>query len=185
MEPGSVLKPAFFERDARLVARDLLGCRLCRPVDGTVHRWTIRETEAYTGPEDRACHAHKGRTRRTEVMFGPPGHWYVYLCYGIHWMLNVVTGPAGHPAAVLLRGAGERLGPGRLTRALGITGDLHGALANPGSGLWMETGFRVPEARIEQTPRIGVDYAGPDWSQRPYRFVLKVDAGTAPGIRPT
>ncbi len=167
------LARAFFERPALVVARELLGCRLCRRRDGRIQRWPITETEAYIGPEDRACHAHRGRTPRTAVMFGPPGVWYVYFCYGMHWMLNIVTCEEGHPAAVLLRGAGPCAGPGRLTRALGITGALNGRPAARPSGLWIEPGEPVPDSAVAVGPRIGVAYAGPDWSQRPYRFVIR------------
>jgi len=166
------LSRAFFERPALVVARELLGCRLCRRRAGAVQRWPITETEAYTGPDDKACHAHRGRTPRTSVMFGPSGIWYVYFCYGMHWMLNVVTCPAGHPAAVLIRGAGDCDGPGKLTRALGINGALNGLPAVRATGLWIEPGEPVPDAAVTAGPRIGVAYAGPDWSLRPYRFVV-------------
>ena len=165
------LPAGFFNRPTLAVAGDLLSCRLCRSVHGDVQRWQITETEAYDGPEDRACHAHKGRTVRTEIMFGPAGNWYIYLCYGIHWMLNIVTGPVEYPAAVLIRGAGELHGPGRLTKALQITGDLNGKPAMHCTGLWIEPGESVEADAISTTPRIGVDYAGPDWSRRHYRFI--------------
>ena len=162
---------AFYNRPTLDVARDLIGCRLCREMDGQVIRLPITETEAYDGPEDRACHAFKGRTQRTEVLFGPAGIWYVYLCYGIHWMLNVVAGPDDYPAAVLIRGAGEFDGPGKLTKALRITGAQNQMPVSPDSALWIEVGAAIPDEHIQRTPRIGVNYAGPDWSQRRYRFV--------------
>ncbi|MEX0332344.1 MAG: DNA-3-methyladenine glycosylase [Puniceicoccaceae bacterium] len=165
------LSRGFYDRPTLEVAAELLSCCLCRNINGTVHRWQITETEAYDGPEDKACHAHKGRTRRTEVMFGPAGNWYVYLCYGVHWMLNVVTGPVDFPAAVLIRGAGDLHGPGRLTKALQITGELNGQSALEAGELWIERGVTVTADPITTTPRIGVAYAGPDWSQRPYRFI--------------
>lgn len=168
------LDAEFFRRDALAVARDLLGARLClRSPDGNIQRLILNEVEAYTGPDDRACHAHKGRTARTEVMFGPPGIWYVYLCYGMHWMLNIVTGDIDYPAAVLLRGATAVTGPGRLTRQLAITGAWNGSAATPTTGLWLEDGQRIPETDIKRTPRIGVSYAGPDWANRPYRLLWK------------
>jgi len=172
MAQGRILEAAFFSRPALAVARELIGKELCRSVNGTIVRAPIHETEAYVGPEDRACHAHRGRTARTDVMFGPPGRWYVYLCYGMHWMLNVVTGSEGLPAAVLLRGAGDFAGPGRLTRGLSITKAQNRRPASRRTGLWIEDAARsiAPDA-VHQTARIGVAYAGPDWSARPYRFL--------------
>ncbi len=115
-------------RNTVALERWLLGKQLVR-VDATapggVHRARITENEAYHGPRDLACHASKGRTPRTEVMFAPGGVWYVYVCYGIHEMLNLVTGPADWPAAVLIRGIEGVNGPGRLTRALGISRALN------------------------------------------------------------
>jgi DNA-3-methyladenine glycosylase len=131
----------------------------------------ITETEAYVGPHDLACHASRGRTERTQAMFGPPGTFYLYLVYGLHWMLNVVTGPIGYPAAVLIRSLEGMTGPGRLTNSLGITGELNGQKADERSGMWF-TG-RQKAARFIRTPRIGVEYAGPIWSAKKYRFVIQ------------
>ncbi len=106
-------------------------------------------------------------------MFGPSGHWYVYLCYGVHWLLNMVTGPEGYPAAILIRGAGQFQGPGRLTRALQIDRRFNARRADSNSGLWIEDcGFTAAADAIQRTSRIGVHYAG-RWSHKPYRFVLK------------
>ncbi len=170
-----ILPPAFFARQpVQQVAQELLGKSLVREIDGAEHRVTIIETEAYDGEEDQACHARFGRTKRTAVMYGPAGHWYVYLCYGMHWMLNVVTGPEDTPAAVLIRGAGAWDGPGKLTRGLGIDGALNGLPADRFSGLWIEDrGIVVPSAGIIRTPRIGVAYAG-EWAEKPWRYVLEV-----------
>lgn len=167
------LTRTFFDRPALEVARELLDCRLCRTTPAGVVRWQITETEAYDGPEDRASHARAGRTARTAIMFGPAGVWYVYLCYGIHSLLNIVTGPENYPAAILIRGAGEIKGPGRLTRALGIDRSLNARRAHPDAGLWIERGESIGDAQVERTPRIGIDYAGPDWAHRHYRFVRK------------
>ena len=105
--------------DAVTAAKALIGVFLCRRFDdGTVHRRRITETEAYCGEEDTACHAHKGRTPRTDVMYSPGGCAYIYLCYGMHNLLNVVTGPADHPEAVLIRGVEGAIGPGRVTKML-------------------------------------------------------------------
>ena len=141
----------------------------------TVRAGRIVETEAYQGPRDLAAHSARGRTRRTEVMFGPPGHAYVYFIYGFWNCLNIVTGPTGVPHAVLLRalepldGLTERTwGPGLLCRALHIDRRLNGADLL-GDELWLEQPRRRAPARIARSTRIGVDYAG-DWAQRPWRF---------------
>jgi DNA-3-methyladenine glycosylase len=165
-----VLGSTFFDRSAEEVAHDLIGCRLnWRGGDRSDSR-IITETEAYIGPDDLASHAARGRTERNAPMFGPPGTFYVYFVYGMHWMLNVVTGPIGHPAAVLIRSVQGLSGPGRLTKALGITKKLNGQLASEETGVWFNQG-KLPRQVIRST-RIGVEYAGPIWSQKPYRFSL-------------
>ncbi len=168
---------AWASRDTVKLARELLGLRLvARAADGTLLRARITETEAYHGPEDRACHAFKGRTARTEVMYGPGGRWYVYLCYGIHEMLNLVTGPADWPAAVLIRGVEGATGPGRLTRVYGVGRAFNGtAAADPSSGLWLERDVPGEDApvlphEVLAGPRVGVDYAGEEWAAKPWRF---------------
>lgn len=167
-----VLERDFFARPALVVARELIGKYLVRRIGKREIAVPISETEAYTGPHDLACHGSKGRTARTEVMFGPAGHWYVYFIYGIHWMLNAVTDDEGHPAAVLVRGAGQWDGPAKLTKALQIDRAFYGQPIAPDSGLWIEDrGLAIPRRRIRRTPRIGVDYSGP-WAAKPYRFVL-------------
>jgi DNA-3-methyladenine glycosylase len=156
------------------LARGLLGKVLVRRhADGTVIRHRITEVEAYDGEKDLACHASKGRTKRTEVMYQPGGVWYVYLCYGVHEMLNLVTGPADYPAAVLIRGVEDINGPGRLTKRLGIGRGLNGAVVARVSGLWLEDdGFKPPRGALRVSARIGVDYAGPVWARKPWRFRL-------------
>lgn len=157
--------------DTVRLARQLLNWRLCRRFeDGRVLRFPITETEAYDGPEDRACHASRGLTPRTAVMFEPGGVWYVYLCYGVHWMLNLVTGPKDYPAAILLRGITVAEGPGRLTRHLAIERGLNGKNAAQASGLWLETGEPWPDKSIEALPRVGIGYAGEPWVSLPWRF---------------
>lgn len=165
------LGASFFDRPAEDVARDLVGCQLVRRRGDRLAKYTITETEAYIGPQDLASHASRGRTIRTEPMFGPPGTFYVYLVYGLHWMLNVVTGPVGFPAAILLRGAGGITGPGRLTKILDVTGTLTGQPAAVSSEIWFSTGNQRVSHQIICTTRIGVSYAGPIWSTKPLRFV--------------
>jgi DNA-3-methyladenine glycosylase len=167
-----VLDSRFFDRAAENVAHDLIGCRLCwRKCDQTLSR-TITETEAYTGRDDLASHASRGRTKRNEAMLGPPGIFYVYFVYGMHWMLNVVTGPVGYPAAVLIRGVEGIVGPGRLTKALRINGNLNGKAASKDTGVWFSERSGPMKNTITPSSRIGVSYAGPIWSVKPYRFTL-------------
>jgi len=136
-------------------------------------RARITETEAYEGPLDKASHASRGRTRRTEVMFGPPGRWYVYFVYGMYEMLNIVTGPEDYPAAVLIRGVEGADGPGRLTKKLHVTRSLNTKQATRATGLWIEDdGFVVRKKDIVASPRIGVAYAK-EWAQKPWRFSLE------------
>jgi DNA-3-methyladenine glycosylase len=162
------------------LARWLLGKHLVRRGPrGRAEAFLITEVEAYDGEGDLACHARAGRTKRTAVMFEPGGVWYVYLCYGVHELLNLVTGPRDHPAAVLIRGVQGWTGPGCLTKALAIDRRLNGREAARSSGLWLEDrGVRVPRAAVRATPRIGVDSAGPVWAAKPWRFVL--DAAALP-----
>lgn len=172
-EPGRLLEASFFARPAPRVARDLLGKSLLRRTEAGNEAFTITETEAYEGSDDLASHASKGRTARTTVMFGPAGHFYVYLIYGLHHMLNVVTHSEGVPSAVLIRGLCQWPGPGRLTRALAINKTLNAQPALEASGLWFEDrGLVVADSQVLITPRIGVDYAGPHWAAMPWRFVL-------------
>ncbi len=167
-----VITPAEFQsEDTIALARSLLGKALVRTTDRGRMEYLITEVEAYDGESDLACHASKGRTKRTEIMYQAGGVWYVYLCYGIHEMVNLVVGPKNYPAAVLIRGAGELIGPGRLTKRLQIDRKLNGAAALPESGLHLEDlGIEVLRNRIKTSPRIGVDYAGPLWAKKPWRF---------------
>jgi DNA-3-methyladenine glycosylase len=172
----------FQQRNTVALARRLLGRTLVRRrEDGTITRHVITETEAYHSERDLACHASKGRTGRTDVLYRAGGIWYVYLCYGVHEMLNLVTGPEDFPAAVLIRGLGDVIGPGRLTKALGINRSLNGLPADPASGLWIEDeGVRVPTNQLRITPRIGVDYAGEIWKAKPWRFVWERETASEP-----
>src|SRR3989338_482007 len=138
------LPQRFFKRPALLVAKELLGCFLCRVIGGKIMRLEITEVEAYDGLRDQASHASCGQTPRNSPMFGEAGRWYVYFTYGMHWMLNVVTGTKGYPAAVLIRGTDKITGPARLTKYLKIDKRLNGCLSDKKSGLWIEDrGFKV------------------------------------------
>ena len=171
--PGVLLSDHWQGRGTVRLARGLLGKHLVRTTDGVVTAWMITEVEAYDGERDRASHARAGRTGRTEVMYRPGGCWYVDLCYGLHEMLNLVTGPADWPAAVLIRGGAGAAGPGRVTRALGIDRRLNGAAVAPASGLHVEDrGVRVPRNWVQATPRVGVAFAGPEWAAKPWRFAI-------------
>jgi len=126
--------------------------------------------EAYDGPHDKACHAARGRTKRTETLFWRGGIFYVYLVYGMHQMLNVVMGDVDYPAAVLIRSLEGVSGPGRLTKHLGIDQRIHGQPVSRQTGVWFEYGTAIPHTSIKKTPRIGVSYAQ-EWADAPLRFV--------------
>lgn len=169
--PRVILPVEFQGADTVGLARWLLGKVLVCATQGGRVEAMITEVEAYDGERDLACHASKGCTPRTEVMYRAGGCWYVYLCYGMHEMLNLVTGPAGEPAAILIRGLEGVNGPGRLTKRLGIDRRLNGTPAAPASGLHVEDhGLRIPRSRLRRGPRVGVDYAGPVWAAKPWRF---------------
>jgi len=183
------LPRSFFERDAETVARDLLGCLLeVRSIAGN-RICRIVEVEAYVGAHDLACHASKGRTPRTDPMFGEAGHAYVYFVYGMHHMLNVVTGPVGDPQAVLLRGletwpeAGNDrsfAGPAKLCKALGIATATHNRMDVCGAeGIsFLPRPVPVAARSVRRAPRIGVDYAG-EWATKPLRFLLEGSPGVS------
>ncbi len=165
---------SFFRRDAARLARDLIGTVLVHRRRGREYRARIVEAEAYVGPKDLACHTSKGRTARTEVMFGPAGHAYVYLIYGMYEMFNIVAGRTGSGQAVLVRAAeplggwtADLSGPGKLTRAFGIGRSLNG-LDLTGSRLFL-VNDPVSRPRIRRTRRVGVEYAGP-WRDKLLRF---------------
>lgn len=162
----------YFSRPATELAPDLIGKLLCvRSPDGTVTRSRITETECYYGEEDTACHAHRGRTPRTETLYRAGGVAYVYLCYGMYELLNVVTGKEDHPEAVLIRGIEGVSGPGRLTKRLGITRASNGKPLCPEEALWIEDdGVSLP---FTSTGRIGIGYASEEDQKREWRFVAK------------
>ena len=171
-----ILSRTYFSRPTLTVARSLIGKYLVRAIDGRVLAGKIVEVEAYVGPEDKACHASKGRTQRTDVMFGPGGVAYVYLIYGMYHCLNVVTEREKFPSAVLIRAIeidGELIdGPGRLCRALQVDRRLNRADLTTGELLWFEDrGVLVKKGDVLAHPRIGVDYSG-EWAQKLWRFRL-------------
>jgi DNA-3-methyladenine glycosylase len=171
-----ILSRSYFSRPTLAVARALVGKYLVRDNGAGTIAGRIIEVEAYIGTEDKACHAAKGRTARTEVLFGPPGISYVYLIYGMYHMLNVITERPEFPAAVLIRAIeieGTLIdGPGKLCRELAIDRTLNGQDLTNGRSLWFEDrGIRVTRKHIGMFPRIGVDYAGA-WAKKPWRFRL-------------
>lgn len=169
-----VLDKNFFERPAPTVAPELLGKFLVRRVGGREIAAMITETEAYEGINDKASHASRGRTKRSEVMFGKPGVWYVYFIYGMYWMANIVTGTEGHPSAVLIRGVETADGPGKLTKHFQIDKSLNAKPASRETGLWIEDrGVVVEPGHIKKSARVGISYAGLYWAGRKWRFVLE------------
>jgi DNA-3-methyladenine glycosylase len=161
----------FYLADAVTVARQLPGMELVMASGEMCRRYVITETEAYLGDGDRACHASRGRTRRTEPLYLEGGHLYMYFVYGMHWMLNVVTGPAENPQAVLIRAVSQYTGPGRVTKGLGIDGSFNREDLASSGRIWIEcTGFR-PE--LIAGPRVGIDYAGEPWVSKPWRFMIR------------
>jgi DNA-3-methyladenine glycosylase len=197
--PARLLRP-FFARPADELAPAVLGRRLVRILpDGTRLAGTIVEAEAYVGVGDRACHSfNHRRTPRVEAMYGPPGTAYVYLTYGMHWMLNLVCGEPGEPVAVLLRAIQPTQGlnamrrhrasapksppdivdrdlcrgPARLCQALAVDLALNAVDLTASRELWLEAGESVPREQIARTPRIGVASAGKPWADAPLRFVI-------------
>ncbi len=179
--PYKILSHTYFNRPTVTVARSLIGKYLVRVIEGRSVAGRIVEVEAYVGPEDKACHASKGRTPRTDVMFGSGGIAYVYLIYGMYHCLNVVTEREGFPSAVLIRAieleGGLIDGPGKLCRALQIDRSLNRADLTSGESLWLEDrGEVVGRGSIEAHPRVGVDYAG-EWAKKPWRFRLRMAPG--------
>jgi len=161
----------FYKQDALTVAQKLLGKILVRCwEDSTVTRYLITETEAYLGEEDLACHASKGRTKRTEIMYSEGGHVYVYLIYGMYWMLNVVTGIEDNPQAVLIRGIDKIVGSGKVGRELKMDKSFYGENMEDSDRIWIED---APDSTSFKTaPRVGIDYAGDEWKDKPWRFIL-------------
>ena len=187
----TILNTTFYERGTLKVARALVGKKLVRQIGGLELSGMIVETEAYCGEEDSACHAHRGKTKRNSVMFGPPGHAYVYFTYGMHYLLNMVTEAEGKPCAVLIRAIlpiagleemearrkrqGPELtnGPAKLCQALGIDKSLNGWDLTAGDQIWVEDYKTIPAKRVTATPRIGIAYAMEKHRNALWRFVYK------------
>lgn len=172
---GDRLPLDFYLRDVLEVAPALLGKIIVRQFDnGRIARYRITETEAYKGVDDLACHASKGRTPRTEVMFGSGGRVYVYFIYGQYWLLNLVTGTENDASAVLIRGIEGFPGPGRVGRELQLDRSFYGENLGDSPRIWVEDGDPVSE--ILTSKRIGIDYSGEKWASKLWRFFLKNDS---------
>ena len=161
----------FYIRDVLDVAPEMIGKNMVvRLADGTCRNLQVTEVEAYKGTEDEACHACRGRTPRTEIMYHEGGRLYVYFIYGMYWMLNVVTGKENMPQAVLIRGVENYEGPGKLTKSLGIGGSFYGEDLISSERIWFEDIGIAPV--VKTGTRIGIDYAGEYWQSRPWRYFL-------------
>jgi DNA-3-methyladenine glycosylase len=171
------LKRSFYMRDVLDVAPDILGKNLVRKFkDGHLEKKTITEVEAYKGEDDQAAHSRFGKTKRNRVMYARGGLVYVYLIYGMYWMLNIVTGHSDHPQAVLIRGVEGINGPGRVGKWLGLDKSFYGLDLTESNTLWLEGDSKVEKSDIKRTPRVGVDYAG-DWKDKNWRFILNTSRG--------
>jgi len=186
---GPLLTSGFFDRPTLDVARELLGTHLVRTLNGKRISGIITETEAYIGETDLGCHDKAGMTARTKVMYGPPGHAYIYFTYGMHWMLNTVTESEGFPAAVLLRAiqpldgteiissnrkGRDTNGPAKLTQALEINKELNGIdLCSKDFGLWIEKGEPFPDETVTIGPRVGLNTVPEPWKSKSWRFQVK------------
>ena len=161
----------FYLRDVLDAAPEVPGKNLViRLSDESIGRYKITEVEAYRGNEDMACHAFKGRTARTEIMYHEGGRLYIYLIYGMYWMLNIVTGENDNPQAILIRGVEEFSGPGKLTKSLGIDKSYYGEDLVTSQRIWLED--RGMDFSIKCGPRIGIDYAGEYWKSKLWRYYL-------------
>jgi DNA-3-methyladenine glycosylase len=194
-QPGThvkskILKRKFFDRETEQVARDLLGKKLIRVIGANRICGIITETEAYIGESDLGCHAKAGRTKRTQVMYGPAGHAYVYFTYGVHWMLNAVTERINFPAAVLIRSifviegmknlqafrpSGDTNGPAKITQAMAVDGSQNGTdLTKQEMGLWIEEGISVIPNQITSGARVGLNSVPEPWKSIPWNFHITI-----------
>lgn len=184
------LQQPFFNRPTITVARELLGKYLVRRHRGKTIAGIITEVEIYDGFKDKASHASRGLTKRNFPMFGPAGYWYVYLVYGMYWMLNIVIRENGYPAAILIRGVNAKIdnkkhsnilqnvrmlsGPAKVTKFFKIDKKFNNKKAIQKTGLWTEDrGVKISKAQIAKSKRVGVTYAGPVWANKKYRFYIK------------
>jgi DNA-3-methyladenine glycosylase len=165
-----ILDQNFFLRDVLEIAPELPGKKIIRMINGERKEYIITEVEAYRGTEDLACHASKGRTKRTEIMYHKGGFIYMYLIYGMYWMLNIVTGQEEIPQAVLIRSIQGANGPGRVSRELQLDGSFYGENIINSKRIWLEEGLQSP--KIITATRIGVEYAGEYWKNLPWRFYI-------------
>jgi DNA-3-methyladenine glycosylase len=173
MNCGIKLSKQFFTRDVLDVAPEMPGkIMVIKLSDGEIGRFMVTDVEAYRGVEDKACHASKGRTARTEIMYQEGGRIYVYLIYGVYWMLNIVTGAINEPQAVLIRGLDKYAGPGKLSKYLGIERSYYGEDITISERIWFEDAGLTPV--ISTGPRIGINYAGENWKSKPWRFFIKL-----------
>ena len=166
------LDSKFYMQDALVVAPQLLGKFLVRKLDdGSIIRYRITETEAYVGEEDSACHARFGKTKRTAILYEKGGYAYVYLCYGIHYLFNVVTGDEDNPQAILIRAVEGYEGPGKLTKALKIDKHLNGVDLTTSNQVWIEDDNFKTDYITKK--RVGIDYASEPYKSIEWRFMTK------------
>ena len=169
-----ILQNDFFNKDCLKLAPDLVGKILVRRLEnGEELHVRITETEAYRGTEDKACHASKGRTPRTELLYRESGVIYVYLCYGVHWLMNIISGKKEQPQGVLFR-AGENLnGPAKLTKYLSVDKSFNGESFSGNPRIRIEDDGKRYKIRTDK--RVGIDYAGEEWASKPWRFILDAE----------
>ena len=165
------IDPTFYKKSALEMAPELIGKLLCRNINGEIIKSRILETECYFGESDTACHAHKGKTKRTSILYEQGGVAYVYLCYGIHYLLNIVSGEKDHPEAVLIRAIDGFDGPGKLTKFLKIDISLNGENLITSDKLWIEDD--KTKLRYSKTKRIGIEYASKEYREKQWRYVAK------------
>lgn len=166
------LPTSYFQKNGLFLAQNLIGKTLARRFeDGTILRRKIIETEAYIGEEDKASHARMGKTNRNQIMYDRGGLVYMYLIYGTHWMLNIVSGKENNPEAVLIRGVQECIGPGRVGKLYKLDRSFYGEDLGDSERIWIED--TTLEGKVVATPRIGIAYAEETWREMPWRFILE------------